>query len=145
MWPYNDYCQISHRNTLVCNKIVYHSDVIGALPVGTAPTTFSFSTPGFNRLRRNNCKMRRHDDVIKWKHFLHFVRFVRGIHQSPVNSPHKDQWWGALMFSFICAWINGWVNTREAGELRCHHTHYDVTVMDTFWGYLVHLILEFWR
>ena len=33
------------------------------------------------------------------------------------------------MFSLICAWINGWVNNREAGELRRHRAHYDVTVM----------------
>ena len=31
---------------------------------------------------------------------------------------HKDQWRGALMFSLICAWINGWVNDRDAGDLR---------------------------
>ena len=43
---------------------------------------------------------------------------VRGNHRSPVNSPHKGQWRGALMFSLICAWINGWVNNREAGDLR---------------------------
>ena len=30
---------------------------------------------------------------------------------------------------FICAWINGWVNSREAGDLRRHRAHYDVTVM----------------
>ena len=47
---------------------------------------------------------------------------------SPVNSPHKGQWRGALMFSLICA-INGWVNNREAGELRHDCTHYDVIVM----------------
>ena len=35
--------------------------------------------------------------------------FVRGIHRSPVNFPHKGQWRGALMFSLICAWINAWV------------------------------------
>ena len=52
-----------------------------------------------------------------------------GNHQSPVNSPHKGQWHGVLMFSLICAWINGWVNNREAGDLRRHRTHYDVTVM----------------
>ena len=34
-----------------------------------------------------------------------------------------------LMFSLICAWINGWVNNREAGDLRRHRGHYDVTVM----------------
>ena len=33
---------ISH--TLVGNKIVDNSDVVGASPVGTAPTTSSFST-----------------------------------------------------------------------------------------------------
>ena len=70
-----------------------------------------------------------HDDVIKWKHFPLYWPFVQGIHLSPVNSPHKGQWRGALMFSLICAWINCWVNNRKAGDLRCHHAHYDVTVM----------------
>ena len=50
-----------------------------------------------------------HDDVIKWKHFPRYWPFVRGIHRSPVNSSHKGQWRGALMFSFICTRINGWV------------------------------------
>ena len=72
-----------------------------------------------------------HDDVIKWKHFPRYWPFVRGIHRSPVNSPHKGQWRGALMFSLIFAWINGWVNNREAGDLRRHRAHYDVTVMGT--------------
>ena len=70
-----------------------------------------------------------HDDVIKWKHFPRYWPFVRGIHRSPVNSPHKDQWRGALMFSLICAWTTGWVNNREAGDLRHHRAHYDVTVI----------------
>ena len=48
-----------------------------------------------------------HDDVIKWKHFPRNWPFVRGIHWSPMNSPHKGQWRGALMFSLICARING--------------------------------------
>ena len=69
-----------------------------------------------------------HDDLIKWKHFLCYWPFVRGIHWSPVNSPHKGQWRGALIF-FICAWINGWVNNREAGNLGRHRGHYDVIVM----------------
>ena len=54
---------------------------------------------------------------------------VRGIHRSPVNSPRKDQWRGALMFSLICTWMNDWVNNREAGDFRRHRAHYDVTVM----------------
>ena len=44
-----------------------------------------------------------HGDVIKWKHFPRYWPFVWGIHRSPVNSPHKGQWRGALMFSLICA------------------------------------------
>ena len=49
----------------------------------------------------------------------------------PVNSPHKGQGRGALMFSLICVWINGWVNNREAGDFRRHRGHYDVNVMGT--------------
>ena len=71
----------------------------------------------------------KHDDVIKWKHFPRNWPFVRGIHRSPVNSPHKSQWRGALMFSLICVWINDWVNNREAGDLRRYRSHYDVSVM----------------
>ena len=76
-------------------------------------------------------KARYHDDVNKWKHFPRYWPFVWGIHQSPVNSPHKVQWRGALMFTLICARINGWVNNREAGDLRRHRAHYNVIVI---WG-----------
>ena len=39
------YRQVSNiRRTLIGNKIVDHSDVVGASPVGAAPTTSSFST-----------------------------------------------------------------------------------------------------
>ena len=74
-------------------------------------------------------QLENHDDVIKWKQFPRYWPFVRGIHRSPVNSPHKGQWRRALMFSLICARINGWVNNREAGDLRRHPTHCDVIVM----------------
>ena len=59
-----------------------------------------------------------------WKDIPRYWPFVWGIHRSPVNSPHKDQWRGALMFSLICVWINGWVNNREAGDLRRYRAHY---------------------
>ena len=70
-----------------------------------------------------------HDDIIKWKHGPRYWPFVRGIHRSPVNSPHKGQWGGSLMFSLICAWTNGWVNARDVDDLRRHRAHYDFTVM----------------
>ena len=40
-----------------------------------------------------------------------------------------DRWRGALMFSLICVWINGWVNNGEAGDLKHYRAHYDVIVM----------------
>ena len=84
--------------------------------------TLTFAWALFRRLPK-------HDDVIKWKHFQRYWPLVRGIHRSPVNSPHIGQWRGALMFSLICTWINGWVNNGEAGDLRRHRAHYDITVM----------------
>ena len=40
-----NYPQVSNiRRTLVGNNIVDHSDVVGASPVGAAPTSSSFST-----------------------------------------------------------------------------------------------------
>ena len=68
-------------------------------------------------------------DVIKWKHFPRYWPFGGEIHWSPVNSPHKGQWRGALMFSVICAWTHGWANHRDTGDFRRHGAHYDVTLM----------------
>ena len=91
---------------------------------------FSMNTihPGMG-IPQINKEEPRHDDVIKWKHFPRYWPFVRGIHRSPVNSPHKGQWRGALMCSLICAWINGWVNNRAAGDMRRHCAHYYVIVV----------------
>ena len=72
-----------------------------------------------------------HDYVIKWKHFPRYCPFVRGIHRSLVNSPHKGHWRGALMFSLVRACTNR-VNNRDAGDLRRHRAHYDVNVMFSY-------------
>ena len=69
-----------------------------------------------------------HDNVIKWKRFPRHWPFVR-THRSSVDSPHKGQWRGALMFSLICAWTNGWANNRDAGDSRHYRVHYDVNIM----------------
>ena len=37
--------------------------------------------------------------------------------------------YGALMLSLIYAWTSCWTNNRDAGDLRRHRAHYDVTVM----------------
>ena len=63
-----------------------------------------------------------HDDVIKWNHFPRYWPFVREIHRSLVDYPHKGQWRRALMFSLIWALTNCWANNQYASDLRCHCT-----------------------
>ena len=86
----------------------------------------------------------KHDDVIKWKRFPCYWPFVRGIHRPP----HKGQWRGALMFSVdLCAWIKGWVNNGEAGDLRRLCVHYDVTLIKERWiccDYEIRVVLTNW-
>ena len=73
-----------------------------------------------------------------WRHqmetFSALLAFVRGIHRSPVNSPHKGQWRGALGFSLICAPTDGWVNNQDTGDLRRQRALYDVTVILSEWN-----------
>ena len=75
-----------------------------------------------------------HDDVIKWKHFPRYWSFVRGIHRSPVDSPHKGQWRGALIFSLMWAW------TVLCG---CIVLYYDIHLISDL-GHLL-CVLEFER
>ena len=68
-----------------------------------------------------------------WRHqmetFSALLAICAGNSPVLVNSTHRGQWRGALVFSLICAWINGWVNNREADDLRRHRGHYDVNIM----------------
>ena len=74
-----------------------------------------------------------------WRHqmetFSALLAICAGNSLSLVNSLHKGQWRGALMFSLICAWINGWVNNIEAGDLRRHRAHYDTKVLRVQWDH----------
>ena len=42
------------------------------------------------------------------------------------NSPGTGD---AGLWSLNCVWIDGWVNNREAGDLRRNQAYYDVIVM----------------
>ena len=70
-----------------------------------------------------------HDNVIKWEHFARGWPFVRRMHRSPVDSPHKAHCLGALMFSLMCASMNGWPSNWDAGDLGRLGDHCAVTVM----------------
>ena len=66
-----------------------------------------------------------HDDVIKWKHFPRYWPLCgefTGHRRIPLTKASDTD----LMFSFICASINAWVNNREAGDSRRHR---DVIIM----------------
>ena len=69
--------------------------------------------------------------VLWWRHqmklFSALLAFSAG--NSPLNSPHKGQWLGALILSLIFAWTSGLVDNRDAGDLRRHGALYDVTVI----------------
>ena len=56
----------------------------------------------------------------------------------------QTEWrsWCTLMFPLICAWMNRWVNNRQADDLRRHRAHYDVTVMDEYAGYSTSITRE---
>ena len=68
-----------------------------------------------------------------WRHqmetFSALLAICAGNSPVPGEFPAQSQWRGALMFSLICVWINGWVYNREAGDLRRYRVHYDVIVM----------------
>ena len=55
--------------------------------------------------------------IIKWKHFLCYWLFFRGIHRWLVDSPPKGQWHQALMFSLKCSW-NSWANNQDVSNLN---------------------------
>ena len=116
-----------HISTIcLCKIVVINHKVMSWDASGLRPLR-RFYWPHVTTLTDPFCLYRY--DVIKWKHFPRYWPFVRGIHRSPVNSPHKGQWCGALMFSFTCVWISGWVNNREAGDSRRHRADCDVILM----------------
>ena len=66
--------------------------------------------------------------ISRWHHQMETFSALLAL--SPVGEfPHEGQWRGALRFSLICVWTNGWVNNRDVGDLKRHRPHYDVTIM----------------
>ena len=112
----------SIQYTIIC--FWWYSNKLRLLVLKTSATPTKYNI--YNAIKW--CKsVQNHGDVIKWKHFPRYWPFVRGIHRSPWDPRKKDQWRGTLMFSLI--WTNGCANNRDAGDLRRHRAHYDVTVI----------------
>ena len=76
-------------------------------------------------------RFRSEESLSWWRHEMEtFSALLALCEGNPlVDSPHKGHRRGALMFSLICPWTNGWENNRETGDLRRHRAHYYVIVM----------------
>ena len=111
-------CQIFITTlSYACGLVV---NVVGSSRININAVTFPISKAGgnynaksFGLQPRHWDFMLVHDDVIKWKIFSFTGHFRR----SPVNSPHKGQWRGAMMF-FMCLnkrlskqWWGWWFKT----------------------------------
>ena len=81
-----------------------------------------------------------------WRHQMETFSALLAIcagKRSPVSSSHKGQCHGTLMFSLICAWLNGWVDNREACDLRRHRAHY-AAIVTIFKCFIFECIFNIW-
>ena len=63
-----------------------------------------------------------HDDVVTWKHFQHYLPFVKGIHWSSVDSPHKrpvQQSFDVLLLALTSCWTN----KQFTSDLKWYDAH----------------------
>ena len=91
---------VAHFNNLKVISNTYCKVTIKRSPVqdGIACwTTIVLDILSGNHLK---CTSLKNKIIYIWKYFPRYWPFVRGIHRSPVNSPHKGQRRGALMFFF---------------------------------------------
>ena len=68
-----------------------------------------------------------------WRHqmetFSVLLAICAGNSPVPGEFPAQRPVTRSFHVCLICAWINRWVNNREAGDLRRYRAHYDVIVM----------------
>ena len=128
-----NYHKVSNiRLTLVGNKVVDHSDVVGALPVGAAPTTSSFS-------RQHLASMDWAKTTARWdeKHLCFGIRCILyqridgrwswcGISVVYITVPPYAQTFshGLVMWHSNFFWVFlplevRWLNNKSAGTSKC--------------------------
>ena len=65
----------------------------------------------------------KHEDIVTWKHFLHYWPFMRRLHLSFMASVHEESIKQALMFYLVLTRTSCWINSWVAGDLRWHDAH----------------------
>ena len=123
--------------TMIHQKVIccFHACLfeIHSLPQESFPAVLNHNVPAVLPEMTLIAKTRIFDSYTHswWRHqkeiFSALLALCAGIDRSPVNSPHKGQWRGALILFLMGAWIHGWVNNREDADLRRHRAHHDVT------------------
>ena len=109
---------VSINVVYVCLKNFHMTKILTCIP--TDPRGY-LNTKGFRitSIWIPMIKIRRSHDPW-WRHRMETysasLALCAGNSPLPVNSPHKGQWRGALIFSLICAWMNDWISNREAGD-----------------------------
>ena len=85
-----------------------------------------------------SCALRYTTDLLKikiswWRHqmetFSALLAICAGNSPVHVEFPAQRPVTRSFDVPLICARIYGWANNHEAGDLRRHHSHYDVIVM----------------
>ena len=132
VWPNRvTWRRTSYWSTLI-QILTYR--LFGTKPIHEPMTAYRLLDPAGQTSIETDSKFNFYCRKSWWRHQMETLSALLAIcvGNSPVNSPHKGQWRGALMFSLICVCINGWVNNREAGDLRRYRAHHDVIVMIPF-------------
>ena len=115
----------SCEHFIICHQLTVssHSQPWGLSMVWVVAGGEAYGAPLFFKKSVEMCIrfMRFHDTMIKWKQLLRHWSFVRGIHLSLVDSPHKGPVTRALMLV--------WTNSRVTSDLKHQDAYCDVTVM----------------
>ena len=111
---YTGFNLAKHRCILYISKI----NMVFWVWLGCLPMPFSAPADGLVVPSKQHVQCH-HNDVIEWKHVPRYWSFVRGMYRLPVDSPHKGQWGGPLMFYLICASTNDWANNLWSETPSC--------------------------
>ena len=91
-----DYIHLWHKYNTWAATI---SRSVGKGQCHTGHSNFCSWGEGYPNVSRSRSTISSHDDVIKRKRFPLSWPFVRAVHRSSVNPPHKGQWHGTFVFS----------------------------------------------
>ena len=127
--PYICVCVSTMDQVMACCLSAPSPNLNPCWPIFKAVLDLAFTWEQFHKCSwiHNMCSK-----ITWWRHHMETFSALLAIcaaNSSVIGEFPAGKLRGALVFSLIWAWMNGRVKTREAGDLRRHWAHYDVTVM----------------